>query len=175
MSVAPEGADVPGEKLPAGTPGHARRIHSEYAITIGIVAFCALVYAITLTFPDLPPALSSGMGPAVFPRLLLVVIVSLAFLLAFLARGKPDEAREPIPVMVYWTALAMLAFMGILWLVGMASAMFLGFVGLGLLWGERRWPILVVAGLALSALIYALFVKGFAVPLPRGVLGHWLF
>jgi hypothetical protein len=174
MSVAPKGADVPGEKLPAGTPARARRIHSEYAITIGIVAFCALVYAITLTFPDLPPALSSGMGPAVFPRLLLGVMVALAFLLAFLARGKPDEAREPIPLMVYWTALAMLVFMGILWLVGMAAAMFLGFVGLGLLWGERRWPILVVAGLALSALIYALFVKGFAVPLPRGVLGHGL-
>jgi hypothetical protein len=175
MSVAPKGADVPDEKLPAGTPARPRRIHSEFAITIWIAAFCALVYAITLTFPDLPPALSSGMGPAVFPRLLLGVIVALAVLLALLARGKADEAREPIPAMVYWTALAMLVFMGVLWLVGMAVAMFLGFVGIGLLWGERRWSILVLAGLALSALIYALFVKGFAVPLPRGLLGDWLF
>jgi Tripartite tricarboxylate transporter TctB family len=175
MSAAPKGADVPGEKLPPGTPAHVRRLHSEYAITIGIIAFCAIVYAVTLTFPDLPPALSSGMGPAVFPRLLLGVIAALALLLAFLARGKTDEAREPIPAMVYWTALAMVAFMGVLWLIGMAAAMFLGFVGLGLLWGERRWSILVIAGLALSALIYALFVKGFAIPLPRGVVGDWFF
>ena len=174
MSVAPEGADV-SEKLSSGTPVRARRLHSEFAITIGIVALCALVYAITLTFPDLPPALSSGMGPAVFPRLLLGVMVALAFLLAFVARGKADEAREPIPAMVYWTALAMLAFMGVLWLVGMAAAMFLGFVGLGLLWGERRWGILLISGLTLSALIYAVFVKGFGIPLPRGAVADWLF
>jgi Tripartite tricarboxylate transporter TctB family len=175
MSVAPEGIEVPDDKLPPGTGTRARPIHSEFAITLGIVAICAVVYAITLTFPDLPPALSSGMGPAVFPQLLLGVMVALAVLLAFLARGKADEAREPIPAMVYWTALAMLAFMGVLWLVGMAAAMFLGFVGIGLLWGERRWPILVIAGLALSAIIYAVFVKGFAIPLPRGVVGDWLF
>jgi hypothetical protein len=175
MSVAPEGAEVPDGKHPSGTPAAARRAHSDFGITIGIVAFCALVYAITLTFPDMPPALSSGMGPAVFPRLLLGVMVALAALLALLARGKTDERREPIPAIVYWTAFAMLAFMGLLWLVGMAAAIFLGFVGIGLLWGERRWPILVIAGLALSGVIYALFVKGFAIPLPRGVLGDWLF
>jgi putative tricarboxylic transport membrane protein len=175
MSVAPEGADVPGDSLTPGTPARARRFHSDVIIAIGIVAFCALVYAITATFPSMPAMLTMGMGPEVFPRLLLGVMVLLAGLLALLARGKPDEVREPIPPIVYWTALAMIAFMGVLWLIGMAAAMFVGFVGIGLLWGERRWPVLVLSGLALSAFIYALFVKGFAIPLPRGLLGDWLF
>jgi hypothetical protein len=77
--------------------------------------------------------------------------------------------------MVYWTGLAMLAFMGVLWLVGMAAAMVIGFVGIGALWGERRWALLVGSGVALSAAVYVTFVKGFGVPLPRGLIGDWLF
>jgi putative tricarboxylic transport membrane protein len=102
-------------------------------------------------------------------------MVMLAGVLALLARGKAEESREPIPAMVYWTALAMLAFMGVLWLAGMAVAMVLGFVGIGALWGERRWGLLVGIGLVLSAVIYLVFVRGFGVPLPRGVIGDWLF
>jgi putative tricarboxylic transport membrane protein len=174
MSVAPDHPRPPDENFPSGIRIRRRPIHSDFVIAIVIVAFCGLVYAITMTFPVVPAALATGMGPEVFPRLLLGVMVVLAGLLALLARGKADEAREPIPSIVYWTALAMVAFMGLLWLVGMAAAMFIGFVGFGLLWGERRWPILVIVGLALSGLIYVLFVKGFAIPLPRGLLGDWL-
>jgi hypothetical protein len=173
MSVAPENLDPPGERLTPGARAR-RRVHSDLAIGLGIVAFCGVVYAITMTFPEVPAAFASGMGPAVFPRLLLGVLVVLAAALALFARGKTDEVREPIPAIVHWTALAMVAFMGLVWLAGMVAAMFIGFVGMGLLWGERRWAILVIAGFALTALIYAMFVKGFAIPLPRGLLGEWL-
>jgi hypothetical protein len=175
MPVAPDNIDAPGEHLAPGAPLRRRRFHSDFAIAVGIVAFCGVVYAITATFPEVPAAFASGMGPEVFPRLLLGVLVVFAGMLALMAKGKTDQVREPIPAMVYWTALAMAAFMGVVWLAGMVPAMFIGFVGMGLLWGERRWAILVIAGSALTALIYTMFVKGFAIPLPRGVLGEWLF
>jgi putative tricarboxylic transport membrane protein len=174
VSVSSHEANPPGGPSPSGAP--ARRIHSDVAIAIGIVAFCAVVYALTTTFPSLPTAMQvMGMGPEVFPRLLLGVLVVLAGVLALFSRGKTDEAREPIPTMVYWTALAMLAFMGVLWLAGMAVAMVVGFVGIGALWGERRWALLVGSAAILSASIYLMFVKGFGVPLPRGVIGDWLY
>ena len=173
MSASPR-SDAPGDPVSSGgaTP---RRVHSDVLIALAIVAFCGVIYAVTMTFPEVPPMLSSGMGPQVFPRLLLGVMVVFAGVLALLARGKAEEPREPIPAMVYWTALAMLAFMGVLWLAGMPAAMVLGFVGMGALWGERRWPLLIGVGVALSAAIYFLFVRGFGVPLPRGVVGDWLF
>jgi putative tricarboxylic transport membrane protein len=174
MSARPANTNAPGEPSSPGTPDR-RRFHSDIAIALAIVAFCAVVYAVTMTFPRVPAMLAMGMGPEVFPRLLLGVMVVLAGALALLTRGKADESREPIPAMVYWTALAMLAFMGLLWLAGMAAAMFIGFVGIGALWGERRWAILVGSGLILSVAIYMLFVKGFGVPLPRGIVGDWLF
>jgi putative tricarboxylic transport membrane protein len=175
MSVTPERPRLPGESLAPGTRTGGRRIHSDFVIAILIVAFCALIYTVTMTFPSVPAMLAMGMGPEVFPRLLLGLMVVLAGLLAVLARGKADEVREPVPPTVYWTALAIVAFMGVLWLLGMAIAMFVGFVGMGLLWGERRWLVLVISGLALSALIYTLFVRGFGIPLPQGIVGEWLF
>jgi putative tricarboxylic transport membrane protein len=174
MTVSSREANPPDEPGPSGAPVRLP-IHSDAAIAIGIVAFCVVIYTVTTTFPSVPTMLAMGMGPEVFPRLLLGLLVVLAGVLTLLSRGKTDTPREPIPAMVYWTALAMLAFMGILWLAGMAVAMVVGFVGMGALWGERRWPLLVGSGLILSAAIYFMFVRGFGVPLPRGVIGDWLF
>lgn len=174
MSAVSGNATPPGEPTSPGTPIR-RRFHSDIGIALGIVAFCAVVYAITATFPTVPAMLAMGMGPEAFPRLLLGVMVVLAGILALLARGKADEIREPIPAMVYWTALAMVAFMGFLWLAGMAAALFVGFVGMGALWGERRWTLLVSSALILSAGIYLIFVKGLGVQLPRGLIGDWFF
>jgi hypothetical protein len=174
MSAAPANATPPGESTSPGLPGR-RRFHSDIGIALGIVAFCAVVYAFTATFPKVPAMLAMGMGPEVFPRLLLGVMVVLAGVLALFARGKTDEIREPIPAMVYWTAFAMLAVVGFLWLAGMAAALFVGFVGIGALWGERRWAILLGSGLVLSAGIYLIFVKTLGVQLPRGIIGDWLF
>ncbi|HEX2727200.1 MAG TPA: tripartite tricarboxylate transporter TctB family protein [Beijerinckiaceae bacterium] len=158
-------------------PRPARRFdfHSDFAIAGGIVAFCAVVYAVTMTFPQVPAALASGMGPEVFPRLLLGVMVLLAGVLAFVARGKPDEMREPVPRLVPLTALGFLAFPPLAWLVGLLLAAFLLMVGFGLLWGERRRMLLVASAAFLCLLIYVVFVKGFAIPLPRGVIVDWLF
>jgi hypothetical protein len=69
----------------------------------------------------------------------------------------------------------MLAFMALLWLVGMAVAMAIAVVGMGALWGERRWLLLAASGIGLSLAIYVFFTKLFGIPLPRGLLGEWLF
>jgi Tripartite tricarboxylate transporter TctB family len=151
-----------------------RRPHADYVVVLVILAFCAGVYGLTLTFEEVPAALTQGMGPAAFPRLILVVMAVLAVILAFTARGRPDEEREPVPAIVFWTALAILAFMGLLAIVGMPVAMAVAIVGMGALWGERRWAILLASAVGLSLSIYLAFTKLFRIPLPRGLLGEWL-
>lgn len=152
-----------------------RRLHSDLWITLAILAFCAVIYWLTTTFDTMPAALVPGMGAQAFPRLLLGVIAVLALALAWSSRGRPDAVREPIPAMVYLTVAAMLAFMAVLWAAGMVIAMVVGYIGMGLLWGERRWAWLVGSGVALAGLIYLMFTKGFGIRLPQGLLGEWLF
>jgi putative tricarboxylic transport membrane protein len=61
------------------------------------------------------------------------------------------------------------------WLIGLLPAGFLAIVGFGRLWGERRWPLLAASAAFLCALIYLVFVKGFGIPLPRGLIGDRFF
>jgi putative tricarboxylic transport membrane protein len=152
-----------------------RRLQTDVVVALAILAFCAVVFALTFTFDTVPAALAVGMGAAAFPRLLLAVMALLAILLAVSARGRAEEPREPVPAMVWWTAAAMLAFMGILWLVGMVVAMAIAVVGMGALWGERRWLILIASGVGLSAAIYVFFTKVFGIPLPAGFIAERLF
>ncbi|CAA9323732.1 MAG: hypothetical protein AVDCRST_MAG90-1126 [uncultured Microvirga sp.] len=159
----------PDTSLPA-----SRRLHADVWIALAILAFCAVVYWLTTTFDAMPAALVPGMGAAAFPRLLLGVMAVLALVLAWSSRGRPDGGREPVPAIVYLTVAAMLGFMAVLWLAGMVVAMVLGFIGMGLLWGERRWSWLVASAVGLAAFIYLLFTKGFGIPLPKGLFGEWL-
>jgi putative tricarboxylic transport membrane protein len=167
------GGEAPPPPEPA--PGARRRLHTDAVVALAILAFCAGVFALTQTFDTVPAALAQGMGPAAFPRLLLAVMALLALVLALTARGRADETREQVPSMVYWTAAAMAAFMALLWAAGMAVAMAVAVIGMGALWGERRWPLLVASGVGLSLSIYVVFTKAFGIPLPRGLLGEWLF
>jgi putative tricarboxylic transport membrane protein len=173
VSLTPGNHDPAGERLtPDASVRH--RFHSDFAIAVVIVAFCAVVYGVTMTFPHVPAVLAVGMGPEVFPRLLLGTMVVLAGVLTLSARGKADEIREPIPRLVHFTALGFLAFLPLAWIIGLLPAGFIAMVGFGLLWGERRRILLVLSAAFLCVLIYLVFVKGFAIPLPRGLIADWL-
>jgi hypothetical protein len=138
-----------------------------------IVGFCAAVYALTLTFDSVPASLATGMQPEVFPRLVLGVLVVLAAALALSARGQPDPAREPVPRAVYATIAAIVAFMGVLYVAGMTAAI-LSSVAIGWLWGERRWSYLAIVAVGLAIAIHVVFVIGFHLSLPAGLIHEWL-
>jgi hypothetical protein len=131
-----------------------------------VIAVAAVLFALTFGFEKLPAGLAGGFGAEAFPRLVLGVIVGLAALL-FVA-GPASEPQTRIPPMVYYTAGSLLAFMALVPLVGMLGAMFLLLLGLGTLWGERRTWLLALTSVAVMAVIWGVFVRGFAVQLPQG-------
>jgi hypothetical protein len=132
-----------------------------------IIAVAAALFALTFGFEKMPEGLSGGFGAEAFPRLVLGVIAALAVLL--FVTGAESEPRARIPAMVYYTAGSLLAFMALVPLIGMLGAMFVFLLGLGYLWGERRPWLLLVVSAALMAVIWAVFVRGFAVQLPQGL------
>ena len=160
---------------PGGGGAPSRRLHTDVRIALVILALCAAVFGATFTFDTIPAALAQGMGAAAFPRLIVAVIAALALVLAWSSRGRADEAREPVHPTVLATVAAMTAVLVLFWLAGMIVAMVLGFIGLGALWGERRWLRLAASAVVITAGIYLVFTKGFAIALPRGLIGDWLF
>lgn len=157
----------------ATEPAPRAPVHADVIIAGVILACCALIWAVTTSFEDVPAALLSGMGPAVFPRLVIGVIALLALWLALSARGRPDEVRQPVHRLVYVTGAAVLAFMGVLKLLGMYAAIVFAVIGVGRLWGERRWWLLAAMAVGMIVVIHLVFAIAFAIPLPRGIAADW--
>lgn len=171
---SPSSGTTPLPEAAPDAPHRRPRLHSDVKIAAAVLAFCAVVWGLTFTFDTMPAALVPGLGAAAFPRLLLATMALLALALAWTSRGQADAAREPVPAIVHWTGLAMLGFMAGLWLIGMLATTVLGVLGMGLLWGERRWPVLLAVGVGLAASLHLLFGRAFGIVLPRGLLGDWL-
>ncbi|HYN12880.1 MAG TPA: tripartite tricarboxylate transporter TctB family protein [Burkholderiales bacterium] len=133
-----------------------------------VVVIAAGLFALTFGFEKMPEGITRGFGAEAFPRLVLGTIIVLACLLAV-----PSPVSEPaqprIPKMVYFSSAALVAFMALVPVIGMLPAMLLFLVGLGYLWGERRHWVLLSSAILLTAAIWAVFVKGFGVQLPKGL------
>jgi len=167
-----------GEAVVAGNAAALSRrggpVHADLVIAGVVIGFCAAMWGGTATFDDVPAALTQGMGPAAFPRLVLGVMAVLALWLAWTARGRPDPQREPVHRAVYLTGIAILAFMGVLTMFGIYAAILFACIGIGWLWGERRWRLLAATGVGLTVATHLIFVTAFRIPLPRGLIGSWL-
>lgn len=132
-----------------------------------IIAAAAALFALTFGFEKLPVGITGGFGAEAFPRLVLGTIMALAAILMF--SGSEKEPLSRIPAMVWTTGAALLGFMALLPVLGMLPAMFVFLIGLGWLWGERRYWVLLSSSILLTAAIWAVFVRGFGVQLPKGL------
>ena len=133
-----------------------------------VAAIAVALFAATFWFEQMPEGITRGFGAELFPRIVLGTIVALAVLLAIVPAPNPPLPR--IPPMVWYSGASLLAFMALVPLAGMLPAMFVYLVGVGYLWGERRHWRLFLSAILLSAAIWAVFVKGFGIPLPKGLL-----
>jgi multisubunit Na+/H+ antiporter MnhB subunit len=140
-------------------------VNSHRVAAAAVAAIAIVLFALTFGFEKMPEGITRGFGAEAFPRLVLGTIVALAALLAFISRKSEPMTR--IPGMVYYSGASLLAFMAAVPLIGMLPAMFLFLAGLGRLWGERRYVVLLVSAALLTAVIWAVFVKGFGVAMPK--------
>ena len=144
---------------------------------VAAVALAACIVAFALTFrfsATTPAAMMSGMGAEFFPRLVIAVIAVLAVCIAFGIGSPPMEKPAPVPASVWITAGVLVAFVVAVELIGMWLASFLLVVGLGRMWGEKRYLRTSLAAIGLLAVIYLVFVRVLKGNFPGGLIaGLW--
>ena len=143
-------------------------MNSNRAAATVVVAVAAALFAATFWFEQMPEGITRGFGAELFPRMVLGTIVALALLLALTPAS--DAPLPRIPPMMWYTGASLLAFMALVPVIGMLPAMFVFLISLGILWGERRYWLLLLSATALMAAVWGVFVKGFGVQLPKGLL-----
>jgi hypothetical protein len=143
-------------------------VNSNRVAATAVVAVAAALFAATFWFEQMPEGITRGFGAELFPRMVLATIVALALLLALTPAS--DTPLPRIPPMMWYSGASLLAFMALVPVIGMLPAMFVFLISLGILWGERRYWLLLLSATALMAAVWGVFVKGFGVQLPRGLL-----
>jgi len=168
------GGDEDGGRAPASS------VHKvDLAVAAVILAVCGFLYWDTTTFARIPQGLAQNVPPALFPRLLIVVIAAMAVFLPFehvqkrrmgidLEAGRRDRIR---PV-TYLTGLALFVMVLITPWLGTLPAMVIACAALPLLWGERRYWLVAIYALALPLAVTLLFVAGLEVNFMPGIVGH---
>lgn len=151
------------------------RFHSDVLVALVVLVFCAAVFYLTTTFEEVPSSLAQGMQPAAFPRLVLVVILGLSVIMVLETLGKRGEGRKRVPVMVYLTMLAMIAFLLINRWIDLFVAVVAFCIAVPLLWGDRRYLLVMAYAVLLPVGIFVLFSMVLEVRFPRGVITNLLY
>ena len=154
---------------------------SDTVVGVGFVGAGAAIFAATLGFPRLD---GGAPGPALFPRVLAVLMIGFGACLAFptaLSRhtNPPDATPVPTPVPAGprpgGVINALLVFAAII--VFMLVSPVLGFllttaaILLGLMWWlGTPLPRAAAAAVGLTLFVYVIFGKVLRVPLPLGLL-----
>ena len=137
------------------------------AALVALVA--AAAFAGTFLFDPVPPGLP-GLGAVEFPRLICLIILGLAVLLALQEPGAPDpdNVAPDGPALAIWACC--LLFLPVMALFGMLAAGALFLVVAGWIWGERRIPLLLAVSGGLILALWLVFVKAFGLTLPAGLV-----
>jgi Tripartite tricarboxylate transporter TctB family len=142
-------------------------VTSNRVAAAAVIAIAAALFAVTFWFDEMPEGITRGFGAELFPRMVLGTIIALALLLAMTPAS--DAPLPRIPPMVWYSGAALLAFMALVRVIGMLPTMFVFLVALGILWGERRYALILITAALMTAAIWGVFVKGFGVQLPKGL------
>ena len=164
----------------AGQRPATSRIHRvDTIVALIVLAICAILFWRTLLFDTVPASLAQNVQPAMFPQMLLLLIAVLALFLPFehLQKRKQgidldEDRRQRSKPIVFITALVMLALIIIMPWLGTYIGLIIAAAGLPLLWGERRYKILVPYALLFPTALIWLFAGALQVSFLPGITGY---
>ena len=146
------------------------RRHDLWVAVLALVA-CAAALALTFRFTTTTPAaMMQGMGAEFFPRLVIGVLAVLAICIGLGIGNPPSETPPRIPGIVYITAGVIAAYIVAVELLGMWISSFVVMLGLGRLWGEKRWARMALVSAGMLLVIWLLFVKVLKSGFPAGLV-----
>ncbi|MDE0770055.1 MAG: tripartite tricarboxylate transporter TctB family protein [Opitutaceae bacterium] len=139
------------------------------AIAIG--AFSLTLLGVTFTFREVPEILAQGIGPAVFPRAVLLLMLILSVILGVRAvrparSGEVRKAMKPIPRIAYISAGMLFLFAVGLLTIGTFPSLLIFCFALSLIWGERRYLPMTITFILFAVAVYVLFEIALGTNLP---------
>jgi len=161
--------------------GARRWIHpKDLALSLVILALVAFFAYQSTTFEEVSALFDGGVTPEYFPRLILWVIGILAVLMPFehavrVARsggsGLEEDRKATVKPIAWITMAVALAIVTIAPWLGTYLTLIAVCLALPLLWGERRWGLILGFGFGFPTVVMLVFTQVFKIYFEPGVLG----
>jgi hypothetical protein len=146
------------------------RRHDILVAALALVA-CAVAFGLTYRFTTTTPAaMMQGMGAEFFPRLVIGLMAVLAVCIGLGVGNPPSDSPPRIPGIVFVTAGVLAAYVVAVELFGMWVSSLALMLGLGYMWGERRYARMALASVGMLLAIWLLFVKVLKSGFPAGLV-----
>lgn len=147
-----------------------------YLIPLLITIFAIVIIILSLQLDLSPPMIvGDSMQPRAFPIFLMILMLVLAAFLVVHNRGTPP-APIPLEPFATWGSISlMLVFYFVTRYVDFFIAIAAVIFGLCLLWGERRWWVVLLTTLVTPAAIFLLFDQVLRIRFPRGLFTNWWY
>jgi putative tricarboxylic transport membrane protein len=177
--VANSDTDAHEARGEGGDTSPSPLIHGvDLGVAVIVLVFCGWTYWLTTGFDEVSPLLTQNIPPEWFPRLLIWTIGVLTLVLPFEHRflkagreGLDKDRKTRIPPMVFITAgLLCLTVLGIK-VLGTFLTMILICVVLPVLWGERRWKVLLPFAVIFPIIVAVVFTQFLKVYFEPGMFG----
>ena len=143
-----------------------------------LIAICAFFYAQTFDFPVPGAFLGENVLPEQFPRLLLFSIVVMALFLPFEHLIEVDRwplikksRSAPVGKSTFVTFAFLLVLVAAGETIGTILTIFIAALGLPILWGERRWLLIVPYAIVFTGVVTYLFSIVLSVYFEPGIFG----
>lgn len=166
----------PAEKVEGGGPSAIDWIDAVLALVL--ILACGILYLQTSGFDKPALFLGDNVLPEEFPRMLLWIIGGLALTLPFehlLERKRHPLIRKARSAPIGWTTwatiVALIVILAFAPTLGTILTILISSLVLPILWGERRWLIVIVYSIVFTAVITYLFAGVLSVYFEPGVFG----
>ncbi len=151
---------------------------TDLIVALIVLAICAFFYIATTTFEEVSNMLAQNIPPEFFPRGVLIIIMILALVLPFehillRRQGKniDSDRSERVKKMPYLSAgLLFLAIVAMPYIGTLLSTIGICFA-LPLLWGERRWRLIVPFAIIFPLVVAFVFDRILLVQYEPGLFG----
>lgn len=147
-----------------------------YLIPILIAVFSVVVIFLSLQLDESPPMIvGDSMQPRAFPIFLMVLNLVLVGFLVFQNRSQPPEPIKLEPFATWSSIALMVVFYFVTRYVDFFIAIAVVIFGMCLIWGERRWWVVLLTTLVTPAAIFLLFDEVLRIRFPRGLFTNWWY
>jgi putative tricarboxylic transport membrane protein len=137
---------------------------TDLIVAFIVIAICAFFYFMTSTFEEVSMLLAQNVGPEMFPRGVLIIIMLLALALPFehilhARRGDNIDSnrKERVNRMPYFTAALLFAAIAAMPYIGTLLSTVGICLALPRLWGEKRWRMVLPFAIIFPTIVAFVF------------------